>query len=355
MPFRVRLFGVTNRTVLEALSDSNSSFDLEMLFIINDGDEEAEKFIREKAPQYLKTFKNIHVKKIGDSGYVVDNITRARNSALLFTREKGFNMLWFVDDDVAVMRNTLKLLNEAPGDIVFGIYDFRSSIELENVRNKPVRSVMKFLEYPPPKMISPLAPLSCFYPNTFEPFEADVGGGGCMLIRGEALYDEKLDFNIEDPFYNEDFNFSFKAKKLGYKLFAQPRAVCAHLPSPPKKVTMEEAAVLAAVEEALFYTLNRFFSFYSYFRRLPREVLENPRGDLPESLKNLRIPVALQIEARKYLLLAGKDSGVEVLVFTIPWPLPLREFFNIRKFYDIYENVFFRNRLIISQLKQRAT
>lgn len=327
MPFRLKAFGVTNKTVLEALSNIEFHEPLETLFVINNDDDAAEAWIREKASQLLKDRFKIHVSTVEDSGYPVDNIMRARNLALDFAREGGFEGLFFIDDDIVVKPDTFSLLWSVNNDIVFGVYLFRQPVVLKNV--------------------SPPLPISTLRLATFaygvveeEPYEIDVAGGGCMLIRGKALYDERLNFNIVNPAFAEDFNFCLTAKKLGYKLLAQPKAFCGHLQPPPKKADLEEVAIMAAVEAELTLACKGIY-FYPLFRKLDPGSLVLPEVRPPSSLVKLSIPMAVQINAGKYLLISGfsrlrelEEGEIETYVFTPTWPLPLEKRLDQQKFFD---------------------
>ncbi len=136
--------------------------------------------------------------------------------------QSEYTHLLFLDSDVICKPDVLvKLLNHEK-DIVCGLFRYKAPPD-----GRPLWFKIKR-----PPVISPKTGvwIYTFIPNENlrdELLEIDACGFGAILIKIKALQKVELKKSPDDH-YGADIHFCFDAKKLGYKIFGDPTALCDH-------------------------------------------------------------------------------------------------------------------------------
>jgi hypothetical protein len=167
-------------------------------------------------------------------GYTV---VQARNRIVEFSLKHNFDYTFFIDADVILPEHALAALLKLNKDISCGWYCMKTEEEKKTVLFK--------LEADKKRM-SPI--LVDDLPK--EPIiEIDGAGFGCVLVKNtvfQAVLDEQkriaeannmsflipLAFEYQDRLtwsQSEDIDFCLKAKRLGYKIFADLSVFCGHI------------------------------------------------------------------------------------------------------------------------------
>lgn len=183
------------------------------------------------APQ---TFKSIYDLDI--SGLDVDFIyvtgydcARARNEMVLYAikSEKHYDYIFMVDSDIVLKPETLTwFFQDDNFDIIMGYYRRK-----DDQRYSEVFMMDDTDDYSPKKRCDVFNLLNQKYT---ERIEIHGGGFGCTLIKLDIF--ENLEypwFKYESlkngDFLSEDLYFCNKARKAGYKILCDTRALCGHV------------------------------------------------------------------------------------------------------------------------------
>lgn len=144
----------------------------------------------------------------------------ARNTGCEAMLARGFEWLFFLDDDVILPPDAIHVLMSSNLPIISGLY-YR--------RHEPVAPVA---------MVN--VPGGRTWVTSWEPgklIKVDYVGAGCLLIHRSVL--EKM----KDPWFewmsdrkdvpetqrmSEDFSFCEKARKAGFDIILDPRVLCGH-------------------------------------------------------------------------------------------------------------------------------
>ncbi len=164
--------------------------------------------------------------RVGDS-----LIDRARNDDLVHFMQRGYDLLFSVDDDVAISPDTLVKLAEADKDIVAGIYRLK--------QDAPVAAVRLPFEGPSwndvlgKGLLAPAVYVStgCFmlkrqvvegmidrYPDLH--YKRNVHGD-----KAWALY---MPFIYQEEYLSEDWAFCQRARGAGFQVWVHGGVKCAH-------------------------------------------------------------------------------------------------------------------------------
>lgn len=156
--------------------------------------------------------------------YSISRVTKYRNMILSFSRDKGYDWLFFVDSDLLLHPETLKHLVGHSKDIVSEIY--WTDWSYSGVYRPQVWLYDNYTQYE----INRQSPLNAeqirkrteeFYDMLRKPGLYKVGGlGGCTLI-GRNVINSKVSFS---PIYNlsfagEDRHFCVRAAVLGFEMY----------------------------------------------------------------------------------------------------------------------------------------
>jgi len=314
IPFRLRgPLATTSKFCLEALAKTEIDGELEIAFAINKDNHAAEAWLREKAPGILGPRFRITILQVEPSPWPIETIARARNRILEYARLQNFDALWFLDDDIAVKPQTLKVLLDADAPIVAGRYFLRMIRPVNLKPNKMILSPSTFkLGYHP-------------LTGTVQVFkwdsgEIDIAGGGCILVKQPALGDRRLDFTVEDPQAPEDSNFCLKAKKAGYRIVVPEDAFTTHFSDSKNLPSEEQCLELAAAN----YALGQFYQrgFWFLFKKFRKGSLVMP-DYVPPQLRGTSLVQVLQADACEFHVFSGfktlkseAEDQVEACLFT---------------------------------------
>lgn len=175
-----------------------------------------------------KTFKSIYDLEVPD-GYEVDfqyfygyNIDQVRN--LIAAWAKDYSYLFSVDSDIVLPKDTLKKMLAHNVDVVSGVYIQRipGTATPEIYRKRPNGAIENV-------RISELSPIGLQ--------EIDGCGFGCVLVKSYVLdkigypqFTYKSALDHKDT-VSEDVDFCMKAKRAGFKIFADSSITCEHVGS----------------------------------------------------------------------------------------------------------------------------
>lgn len=137
----------------------------------------------------------------------------------LFLTQQEFTHLFFVDSDMGLPLDCLDRLSALDVPLASGVYPVLMADSLcWAIANKDADRRYWLLER---------------LPSMTEPFEADAGGAGCLLIRREVFdrvhwpwfkWVEKPDGSQT----SEDIWFFRKANKAGLRVTVEPNVICNH-------------------------------------------------------------------------------------------------------------------------------
>jgi GT2 family glycosyltransferase len=177
----------------------------------------------QSVPLLEKRFPQVHI--IRHSQNI--GLARARNEAICWALEKNSAYVFFIDDDAYVSADCLRLLLEATttspniGIVTPRILDGKRRDKIwfdggftnlfGDTFHRNMRKTIDLLGE-----IDPQATL-----------EEEFGSGCSMLVRRE-VFDTVGLFNEEYFVYSEDADFSFRARKLGFKILHVPSATAWH-------------------------------------------------------------------------------------------------------------------------------
>jgi hypothetical protein len=177
--------------------------------------------------RWAGNFRNLQVPPGGDITVVAGMpYDHARNTGCEAALARGFEWLFFLDDDVLIPPDGIHTLLSTKLPIVSGLY-FR--------RHEPVLPVALMNVVGQDGKVSGRSWVSGYTPG--QPFRADFVGAGCLLIHRSVL--EKL----KEPWFewtsdrkdipenmrmSEDFNFCEKARAAGYNIIVDTRVSCGH-------------------------------------------------------------------------------------------------------------------------------
>ena len=150
----------------------------------------------------------------------------SRNLLSLYAIENGFDNVLWLDSDMLFPPNTLTKLEAYNMDMVTGLYV---------KRHEPVEPVLyEKIEEPERgndgKLIANIASYTNYHRDSFFPVAGC--GFGCVLIdvqiMREVMQKDGTCF-LPMPHYGEDLAFCIRVAALGYKMYAEPSAVCGHI------------------------------------------------------------------------------------------------------------------------------
>ena len=192
----------------------------------------------------------------GISGYA-----NARNTvAQYFLDKTDYEWLWFIDDDIVLPRNALDLLQVGEADIIAALMPTIKTV----IHNIDEETEKRKMNVSIPFCLSRFEDLDDLDSITYIDVEkesgiveVDVVGMGCTLIHRSVLEDRRMvcspeyarpDGKVavltdEEPkvrfqyhtrpngrlIMGEDYNFCWRARKLGYKVKANLDVFCGHL------------------------------------------------------------------------------------------------------------------------------
>lgn len=157
-------------------------------------------------------------------------ISRSRNELgrMLLQQGKKYDYLMFIDDDILwnPKDRPIDRLIARNKDIICGIYTVRDDTLRPAIRTKQMQQLAEKGKYKNQKVVLPK-----------KVFEIEYGTSGFMLIKRECLkavyqfsshpFTPALDKNKE--YLSEDYAFCWRAKKLGYKVYADPTIKLGHI------------------------------------------------------------------------------------------------------------------------------
>jgi GT2 family glycosyltransferase len=177
----------------------------------------------DSVPLLQKRFPEVHIIRQAQN----IGLARARNEAICWALEKNSPYVFFIDDDAYVSQDCLRLLVGAAttsrniGIVTPRILDGKREDRIwfdggfTNLFGDTVhRNMGKTVGFL--REIDPLAT-----------FEEEFGSGCGMLVRQEVFGAVGL-FNEEYFVYSEDADFSFGARKQGFKILHVPSAIAWH-------------------------------------------------------------------------------------------------------------------------------
>ena len=137
--------------------------------------------------------------------------------------KSDYTHLFFLDSDIICKPDVLTRLLKHEKDAVCGLFRYRDPPD-----GRPL-----WFRKKQPVEISPKTGVwnLTFIPNEElkeDLMEIDACGFGAILIKKPTLEKVKLHKSPNDH-YGADIHFCFDAKQLGYKIFADPLAICNHL------------------------------------------------------------------------------------------------------------------------------
>jgi len=161
-------------------------------------------------------------------------VDTARNAiAKAFVENKGFTHLFFMDADMVFHKDTLMRLLKHDLPIVSGTYFARTDTPIPHVYrfshtdengvnwyNSLAGECAEWIRKHPEQAI--FNNQHCFDDLGDALVECDAVGGGCLLIKREVFEAIEYPYFESDPETGgaEDFDFCEKAKKAGYRIFA---------------------------------------------------------------------------------------------------------------------------------------
>lgn len=156
-------------------------------------------------------------------GHEVDLITvckysvdEARNMLSKHAIENGYDYILWVDADVIVPKDTIEKFIKSGKEIIAGLYSYKVLTRNEVVCLKKVGD--RYGNYKADKIC-----------ELKEILEVDAFGFGCVFMSVDVLK------HLTEPYFvfkndlGEDIYFCEKAKKAGYKLYADPTVLCGHI------------------------------------------------------------------------------------------------------------------------------
>ena len=151
-------------------------------------------------------------------------IDAARNQIAITAIDSRFTHVLFLDSDQTFMPDALNKLLSRDKDVISGIYPQRTFFLHPVIYAKGVDKESDRAGYK--HIIS--------WDIKGGPFEIDMCGAGCLLIKtsvlqkiGEPFFSSGV--NSEGQYKGEDVYFCEKVKNAGYKLYADPTVTCGHL------------------------------------------------------------------------------------------------------------------------------
>lgn len=319
--------------VLENLIKFRGEHELSLAFLIADSNEEAISFAKNLNPEIMGRFNKIYRLIYEDRGWILENLSSARNFALDFAREKGFDALLFLDSDIRPPPDALENLLNVDSPIASGFCKFRFFYirgEEEDINTYSFRRSGEedFTEE---------------YPKEENPFRVECTGAPCLLIRQPALSDTRLNFNIDNPYCGEDVNFCFKAKEAGYEILVHPKVYCEH-ENIRITVSKDEARKFKSIRFA-YFMVNPKTHLWLCLRKVKRKHLWIPKLH-PEAAKLLpksyfepvEKPPLLQTGPFEYTPIFGAEmlkeknleEQIEAIVYTPIKAYPLSDYDKLR-------------------------
>jgi len=133
-----------------------------------------------------------------------------------------YTHLFFVDSDVICPSDSLKKLLARDKDIVCGRFWYRDAPKGRTLwfwKKQPMkishRTGVWMLDFIPNEMIKDSL------------MEIDASGFGAILIKRKPL--QKIKFRkSQNDHYGVDIHFCFDVKRIGYKIYGDPKVVCDH-------------------------------------------------------------------------------------------------------------------------------
>lgn len=185
-------------------------------------------------------------------------IASKRNEIVRGALEGGFEWLLFVDADMKLPEGVVaRLLEVEDADLVSGVYTSRQPrgdihVNAGEVldRGTPDDGLRP---YTSDASIRSRRVLPSQVRGRDEPFEVDVAGTGCLLIRRHVL--EAMDppwFAADDEGRGEDLNFTLRTSDAGFRLLLAPDVRAGHFAAHPyglDEASDTEQAKAAAVDE----------------------------------------------------------------------------------------------------------
>ena len=178
----------------------------EIIFIDNSDDPLHAEIIRKKG------FNAVHIK--ADDYY--EKIIRSRNAIRSYFLAKDFDFLLFLDSDTFPKPDVLKDLVSHDKDIISGVV-----YALWTFYGQPIIRPSLF-EYNDENTMKVMTAKS----KTPGIYEITACGGACMLIKRSVLV--KISFSLPENGQTEDYFFCQKAKKEGFKIYADTSVQCKH-------------------------------------------------------------------------------------------------------------------------------
>jgi len=162
---------------------------------------------------------------VAEEGY---SVAENRNYIAVQAVNNGSDYLLMIDDDMVFPPDTLDKLLADDKDIVGVAYHSRGSTD----KIKLVPDIMAIAETDKGKYINLSEETDPKYKDTFECYAT---GTGIILIKCDVFKKVPQPW-FEFTYYDngkckegEDWNFCFKAKKYGYKIFTNPKIDVGHI------------------------------------------------------------------------------------------------------------------------------
>lgn len=182
---------------------------------------------------------------------VIKNDSRlgfSTNNNLVLERGQGRYLL-LLNDDTLILDNALdKLVNFADNQrdaAVVGAY----------LLNPDYSDQQSYASFPHP-LIEPLfsaTSLATKQTISLEPFEVDIVSGACLMVRRSVLETVGPLDAAFDPIYSEEFDWCYRIKKAGYKIYMLPQAKVIHYGSYTMNKEMAKKVELLYSHKALYF------------------------------------------------------------------------------------------------------
>jgi len=296
-----------------ALSEVEYSGTLDLLFLIDDDDNGAREFINSHKDllKIRERFNQTYVLESKKHAYVIQTIADQRNNALCFARRNGYDALFFVDSDIVVKPNILNLLLSVPSPLAYGYYCFR--MFFRSYESLSLLLNERFYSYSCDGIN--LVKGYTFLKTGKEPFQVEFASAGCMLIKKEALYDERLNFNINDPRFSEDFNYVIKARRFGYRPMVHPGGFCTHqnlLTQTPAKTIFLINVTELYLKEIVSYLKTAFWLTTNEVSKenliMPQTVFAKYNPPIPIIEDKAEVPLLIQLDNDKFFVISGLEK-----------------------------------------------